>query len=87
MALGMKPEWGSQLNKAFAYILKASPNFVYARTKYQELRCKDLTKNVCEADVFKKADAVRQFNAITKIDVLSKKKQDKIRESLPTVIL
>lgn len=82
MALGMKPEWGSQLNKAFAYILKSSPNFIYARTKYHELKCKDLTKNVCEGDVLKKAAAVREFNNFTKVDVLSKKKQDKIGECL-----
>lgn len=81
MSLGMKPEWGSRINKAFDFILKACPDFIYAKTQYNNLKCKDLTKNVCAGDVIKKTNAIREYNWFFKNkDILSKKAQDKMMQ-------
>lgn len=77
MAFGINPMQETQINKSFSYILRNSPNFIYARTTYDKLKCKDLTKCGCEGDLIKKADVIKEFQAITKIDTISKKAQAK----------
>lgn len=74
-ALDIPPDFEKRLNKAFAYILKTTPDFYMARIIYRRLKSKDLTKSVCPDDLIKKAAAVMQFQSIMKVDLFSPKYQ------------
>jgi len=83
MSYGLPWIYEQTINKAFAYICKNAPCFVYAKTKRNTMTEKRLQSTGTYKDMSKKLEVIKIYKEITKQDLLSEKFQAKfMRESI-----